>query len=231
MKKQLLIGAIVLGLSGSTFADTLANWTFETSVPATAGPHAAEAGINAASSFASGVHASGSTVYSNPAGNGSAESFSSTHWAIGDYYQFTTSTTGFGNLSFSWHQSRSATGPATFDLAWSIDGSSFTTLVDNYVVPEATWSSGSTHAGSIFGAISAPAGLANQPLVYFRLIADSAASSTAGTNRVDNIVISATAVPLPLAVWGGLGLLVMAGAHSSRLRRRSTSPYGLLPAE
>ena len=41
-----------------------------------AGPYSAEEGVVGADSFASGHHASEGTDYTNPSGNGSAESFS-----------------------------------------------------------------------------------------------------------------------------------------------------------
>jgi len=75
--KKLLIPAlstlVFLAAAQATRADIIATWTFETSVPTTAGPFSPEVG----SGSALGYHASGSAVYSNPAGNGSLESFSS----------------------------------------------------------------------------------------------------------------------------------------------------------
>ena len=114
-----LLAAFMLSASAPVFAFPvdLAVWTFETSLPATAGPHAAEGGINAgAGSPASGFHASASVVYSNPAGNGSAESFSSTFWSVGDYWQFSTSSVGYTDIHLAWDQASSNTGPRDFVL-------------------------------------------------------------------------------------------------------------------
>ncbi len=208
--------ALAFGATAPTRADILANWTFETSVPATSGPHTAEAGVNAATSFANGFHASASVVYSNPVGNGSLESFSSNFWAIGDYYQFSTSSAGYQNISIAWHQTRSSTGPAIFDLQWSTDGSSFTTLLNDYIVPADTWSSiGLPLVTSMFGPVAGPAALDNQATIYFRLTADSAPGSTAGTNRVDNIVIAGDVIPAPAT----LAVLSLAGVIATRRRR------------
>jgi len=206
-----------VSLSSAAHADVLANWTFETSVPTTAGPHVAEGGLNAPGSVATALHASASTVYSNPVGNGSLESFSSNFWAIGDYYQFSTSTIGFQNISIAWHQTRSSTGPTTFDLAWSTDGSSFTTLLNDYTVPADTWSSmGVPLLSSMFGPVAGPAALDNQATIYFRLIADVAPGGTSGTTRVDNIVINGEAVPAPAC----LALIATAGFIGIGRRRR-----------
>src|SRR5262245_54423391 len=61
-------------------ASLIASWTFETTQPAgtaaNIGPLAAEIGTGSAT----GHHASATTVYSSPAGNGSAHSFSSNMW-------------------------------------------------------------------------------------------------------------------------------------------------------
>src|SRR5688500_4137533 len=55
-------------------AAVLAEWTFETTPPTGPGPHAANSGVFGGA--ASGLHASPATVYDNPSGNGSVESFS-----------------------------------------------------------------------------------------------------------------------------------------------------------
>ena len=52
------IGVIGLGLAGGAQADTIATWTFESTLPATAGPFAAEVGTGSAL----GSHASGAAV-------------------------------------------------------------------------------------------------------------------------------------------------------------------------
>ncbi|MCK4342661.1 MAG: hypothetical protein KAY37_13165 [Phycisphaerae bacterium] len=197
--KGLVIGLVLVtavALAPTASASDLALWTFEVSVPTTAGPHGAEGGVNAGpTSPANGWHADAGTVYSNPVGNGSSESFSSNHWAIGDYYQFETSTLGYQNISITWHQRPSGTGPHTFDLEWSTDGVVFTTLLDDYVQPDGTWSSsGDPDPDFIFGPIAGPAALDDQTTVYFRLVNQVAPGGTGGTNRVDNILITGSAL-------------------------------------
>jgi len=223
MKKSL---AIVLGCSlsfvaATAQADTLANWTFETSLPTTSGGHLAEAGLNAGTSQAYGSHASSSTVYSNPAGNGSLESFSSNFWAIGDYYRFTTNSVGFENISISFDQTSSNTGPRDFILEWGTDGVVYNTFATYQVAP-ISWSSGTGNPLSSYSFdLSSITALNDSPSVYFRLTVATDVSSngtgtiaTAGTNRVDNIVISGTAIPAP----GALALLGLAGLVSRRRR-------------
>src|SRR5438105_15687052 len=92
--------ALALVFSGAPSAQAqIAQWTFETSAPTTAGPIAPEVG----SGSASGSHA-GAAVYSSPAGNGSVHSYSANTWAVGDYWQFQTSTLGSSGISLSWDQ-------------------------------------------------------------------------------------------------------------------------------
>jgi hypothetical protein len=206
-------------------AATIAQWTFETTVPATAGPHTAEFG----SGSATGLHST-ATVYSNPAGNGSAESFSSTAWSVGDYYQFQISTLTYEGIQVAWDQASSNTGPGQFKLAYSTDGSNFTDFA-NYAVlanasPNPVWNSTTPSAlYSLSFDLSSVTALDNQVSVYFRLIDRSTVSAnggtvaSGGTNRVDNFVVTGeaiSAVPVPAAVWLLGSALVGLGAIGRR---------------
>lgn len=167
--------------------DPFTTWTFETSIPITAGPHAAELGTGSALGF----HA-GATVYSNPAGNGSAESFSSTVWALNDYYQFQTSTVGATDLGFIFDHTSSNTGPRDFEVRYSTDGTNFTP-VETYMLSNDSWSSSTTNLISRRGIDLTQLGLQGLPSVYIRLVNNSttavnlAAVAPAGTSRVDNV--------------------------------------------
>jgi hypothetical protein len=168
MKTSMAI--LVCSLVGITPAPVMgtpiAKWTFEnTPVPAGAGPYSPEAG----SGSASGFHA-GSAVYSSPAGNGSTHSFSSTVWAVGDYWQFSVSTLGFQNIALSWDQTSSSTGPRDFDLKYSIDGARFMLFASYTVRNNASPSWSSTSSSSLFSVnddLSSIAALDDAPMVYF----------------------------------------------------------------
>ncbi len=228
--QKTFIAATLAALAVASVASgaVVANWTFETSIPTTGGPHAAEAGVNAASSFATGFHTSTATVYSNPAGNGSAESFSSNNWATGDYYQFTTSTVGYQNITIQWDQTGSGTGPRDFGLFYSVDGgSSFTQLGATYAVllngaPNAAWNTGSSQAAFTFGPTAGPASLNNLGTAIFRLtqmtniaINPGQTVASGGTGRVDNVIISGDLVPTP----GAISLVGLGGLVAMRRRR------------
>jgi hypothetical protein len=208
----------VLAAAPTAMAGTITGWTFETSAPATAGPHAAEIGTGSAT----GVHA-GAATFSTPAGNGSARSFSSNVWAIGDYYQFTTSSATFSNIGISWEETRSGTGPSAFEVQYSTDGSTYTALpallVPAYTVAAVTWNSGTPDAtgnSNFVRDLSSITGLNNNATIGFRLVATGAAGGTAGTNRVDNFRVLDN-VPEPCTAM----LLGMAGFALVACSRRS----------
>ena len=199
----------------STQAQIIADWTFETSLPATAGPFSPEVGAGSATGF----HA-GAAVYSTPAGNGSSHSFSSTLWAVGDYYQFQVSTLGLSGVLVSYDQTSSNTGPGKGRLQYSTDGINFTpvgaadyTIVAN-ASPNPAWNA--TTASSLYSYtydLSAITALNNASAVYFRVVDTSTTSANggtvavAGTDRIDNFIVQ---VPEPSAlVLAGFGLLML----------------------
>jgi hypothetical protein len=225
MSKALFLAAAAAAafVASSANADIIAQWTFETSIPTTAGPHTAEGGAFAASSFASGLHADAATIYSNPVGNGSAESFSSDKWAIGDYYQFTTSTVGYDSIAIMWDQARSSTGPVTFSLFGSTDGfATSTLLLSNYTVLQSggtgapgTWSSGTYLPAYTFPPVVVGPAFDNQASVSFRMVAQTAPGGSAGTNRIDNVTVEGRFIPAPSTS----ALLGLAGLVAGRRRR------------
>lgn len=221
MKKFFLIFSALVCLAEMAPGATIARWTFETSIPAGAPGAgtwitniAAEVGNGTASGFHAGV-----ATYSNPAGNGSAESFSVTTWAVGDLFQFVTDTTGSSGIGISFDQASSSTGPGRFDLAYSTDGISFTTFASSYVVqlngaPNVAWTI-TPPPNSVYSYafdLSTVPALDNAPTAYFRLIDSSTTSSSGGTvaatgtSRIDNFEVFAP-VPEP----GTVSLLVIGG--------------------
>ncbi|MDE1192927.1 MAG: T9SS type A sorting domain-containing protein [Arachidicoccus sp.] len=174
----------------------IAEWTFETTPPTTAGPYTADSGTGSALSS----HA-GSSTYSNPAGNGSSHSLSSNGWAVGDYYQFEVSAAAVSSsdtLKFVFDQTGSGTGPAHFIIQTSIDGTNFTTLPGSgYTLIVSNWSTTTYHTGFTYAYdLSSFIG---QSALYLRLVDTSTVSisqstggtsalGSGGTNRVDNVM-------------------------------------------
>ena len=209
-------------ISSVGYADTLALWTFETSQPTTAGPFSPETG----SGSALGSHA-GAAVYSSPAGNASAHSFSANGWAVGDYWQFQTSSVGYQGISLEWDQAGSSTGPRDFQLSYSTGGG-FTNVGSVYTVLLSSWTSGGTRNSSFTYSVdlSGITALNNAASILFRLTDASTTSiggggvASAGTDRVDNFQITATqiaAAPLPTVAGGGLAAMSLLTLNRRRV--------------
>ncbi len=213
-----MAGIVFATIASSAHASSvIADWTFESSPPATYGPFAPEIG----SGSAIGKHA-GAAAYTSPAGNGSAHSFSSNTWATGDYYQFSVDTVGLSDITMTWDQTSSTTGPKDFQLQYSTNGTTFTSFASYSVLanasPNSPWSStGAQNSAYTFTEdLSSITALDNQTNVYFRLVQSDAVAAnggsigTSGTDRVDNVIVAgdaSTPVPLPATIWlfgGGL---------------------------
>lgn len=243
-----LAGTALSGVPGilsraSASVITAADFTFETSATldyngstqplsssitgATIGPLIAEVGTGSAY----GSHASASTVYSSPSGNGSTHSFSANVWAAGDMYKFLVPTTGLNNIVVSYDQISSSTGPKTFEFLASPDSaaSDFSTIGTYTLVltqvatsvggtateTESTWNPTYSGAyGQTFN-LAAFTSLNNDPNAIFEIVEDDTTTATAGTDRIDNVIVSGSTVPEPAE----LSLLTLAAA-GLLLRRR-----------
>jgi PEP-CTERM motif len=218
-------------------ADVLANWTFET--PASTNNiiglgltvSGAQSGVNAdeGTGTASSFHAQSTSIWSIPAGNGSAHSWSVNSNSPGDYLQFQVSTLGFQDIVVSYDQNGSATGPKTYSFQYSADGLSFTPVGADYALTSGiSWSSGTPNQPTQLSFdLSTVSSLNDVSAVYFRIVNDSPLAGgainggnigAAGTDRVDNFLVSATAVPEPSSVVLGL-LGGMAGLMALRRQK------------
>lgn len=231
MKKILFVVSLVIFTCFQSFGSTVALWTFETTSNSITGnttnigPIAADFG----SGSASGLHAT-NTTWSHPSGNGSPSSFSSTLWAPGDFYQFAVSTSGFTNITVSYDQVGSGTGPGRFNFQYSTDGTAFTTFGSTYSVTSSpSWSSSITGSAleSFSYDLSSITALSDFSTVFFRLTDANTTSAsggtvgTGGTDRVDNFLVSGTplTVPEPSALAFaamGLGLLGLSALRRQR---------------
>lgn len=214
MKRFVASICALAALATPAFASTIAQWTFETSAPTTAGPYAPEVGAGSTT----GGHA-GAAAYSSPVGNGSAKSYSANTWAVGDYWQFVGSSTGYTSLVLDWDQTSSNTGPRDFQLQGSVNGGAYANIGAVYVVlanatPNTPWSSGTYNAAYHYTVVLSAA-YDNAATVSFRLTdastvsANGGAVAATGTDRVDNFTISGTTpepASLALIALGGLAM-------------------------
>ena len=239
-KAALLIGAAILSVAaGSVRADVVAGWTFESSGLGSTTPNYlpgantattnfyAETGLLGGIASAYGLHV-GAATYTSPAGNGSIKSLSSSLWAQGDYYEFvvplSTLSDSFSAFSVSYDQNGSGTGPRTYFLEYSLDGSSFTKIGNDYALTASiSWNTATANqATQLTYDLSGITQLNTASTLYFRIVDDSPTIAgainggnvgTGGTDRVDNFIVNATvaAVPEPatvaLATIGGFAAL------------------------
>ena len=228
-KFSLVAVVAATAVATSASAAVVAGWTITTAFPTGAGHvptgvtytvGAANEGLQTTGSELRSVHSLAAATYTSPAGNGSQYAFSSNNWSTGDFYEARLSTLGYSDISISWDQTRSSTGPATFELVMSTDGgANFTTLLASYTVLQSggggapgTWSS--TTYNPIYSLNQAAAAADNQANVIFRF-RSLATTAAAGSSRIDNVMIYSGPVPAP----GAIALLGVAGLAGLRRRR------------
>ncbi|HLP01787.1 MAG TPA: hypothetical protein VK163_07160 [Opitutaceae bacterium] len=217
MKHALASISAFLAVAQFAGAQVLATWTFESNTPADLSNSTTISGVAAdfGAGTASGFHASAATDWTTPVGNGSANALSSNTWSVGDYYQFTVATLGYSGISVSWDQTGSNTGPASFALSYSINGTDFTNAY-SYSVTNGSWSASSAVTTTSFAFdFSGVEALNNQTAVQFRLTdlgtvaINGGTVAAGGTGRVDNFSVSAAAIPETSTyamIFGGLTL-------------------------
>ena len=213
---SLLIASAVIATASAASADVIAGWSMPTAVtPSTAATYsygAANLGALVSGSMLSGTHSSASTAWSSPAGNGSTYALSSNAWNVGDYYQISLATTGYSAVSVAWEQTRSSTGPAGFEAVLSVDGGSTFSSLGSYTVNQVSWSATVPVTTSSFGSLASAADNQASVIIRFKVVT-AGTSTTTGTNRIDNIVVSGS-IPAP----GAAALIGLAGLVSRRRR-------------
>src|SRR6185295_7792614 len=118
--------ALIFGPNASAAGILLSGWSFEgvtttntgQTPTVSVGSATADSGVLTAGSAFTAFHTNASTTWSNPAGNGSVKSLSSNNWGVGDYFQFSFSTTGYNAINITWDQTGSATGPRDFKVQY-----------------------------------------------------------------------------------------------------------------
>ena len=205
----LAIAACVGTITPANAQTNLAAWGFEPDPLATNltnstfGPFAAD---NGGTGTLTAVHSVATTVWSSPSGNGSSNALSANNWTLGDYFQFQSSSLAFSNVSLTWAQTRSGTGPTNWSLRYSTDGVSFTTFT-NYSVANTTWNATNASPASVFTvSLATVTALNNQANVYFRLVSEQTPAAT-GTARIDDVTITAIPVATGPTIYAAASLL------------------------
>ena len=207
--RSLALAAAVAAATLPAQAVTVVQWNFESATAPSASTTWSGIAASTGTGSAGGVHAA-STTWTTPAGNGSTKAMSGNTWGIGDYWQFSFSTVGYSGLTVSWDQISSGTGPTSFTLAYSTDGSTFTNFAGYTVLNTGSWSSGTASSTYSFSdSLAAVPALNNAAMVYLRLVNGSAVAA-GGTDRVDNFTVATASVPeaATSAMWAaGLAAL------------------------
>ena len=216
IKASLFAAGLASIVASAASADVIAGWSMPTAVTATTAATysygAANSGALVSGSMLSGTHSSASTAWSSPAGNGSTYALSSNAWNVGDYYQISLATTGYSSVSVAWEQTRSSTGPAGFEAVLSVDGGSTFSSLGSYTVNQVSWSATVPVTTSSFGSLASAADNQASVIIRFKVVT-AGTSTTTGTNRIDNIVVSGL-IPAP----GAVALIGLAGLVSRRRR-------------
>jgi len=216
---SLLIASAMIATASAASADVIAGWSMPTAVTATTAATysygAADLGAQVSGSMLSGTHSSASTAWSSPAGNGSTYALSSNAWNVGDYYQISLATTGYSAVSVAWEQTRSSTGPAGFEAVLSVDGGSTFSSLGSYTVNQVSWSATVPVTTSSFGSVASAADNQASVIIRFKVVT-AGTSTTTGTNRIDNISVNGTVVPVPTP--GAIALVGLAGLVARRRR-------------
>ena len=217
IKSSLFAVGLMSMVVSSASADVIAGWGMPTAVAAsttgaTYSYGAANLGALVSGSMLSGTHSNALTAWSSPAGNGTTYALSSNAWNVGDYYQISLATTGYSGVSVAWDQTRSSTGPAGFEAVLSVDGGSTFSSLGAYTVNQVSWSATVPVTTSSFGSLASAADNQASVIIRFKVVT-AGTSTTSGTNRIDNIVVSGV-IPAP----GAVALIGLAGLVSRRRR-------------
>lgn len=133
----------------------------------------------------------------------------------GRHITFNVSTLGFSNIVVSFATQGTSTGFNSNQFQYSLDGSTFVNFGSPYTPASAF---GST---PLVFSLASIAGLNNNANATFRIVFNGATSST-GTNRLDNFVVEGTApesVPEPISAV--LLLTGLSGLYGIRKRKRA----------
>ncbi len=161
-------------------------------------------------------------------------SWSANRWATGDYYQFSVNLgSGFytySDITASYDQNGSSTGPETFYFAYSTDGSTFTKFGSDYgLASGVTWSFGTPNQGTQLSFdLSSITALNTASTIYFRVVEDSPATggainggniATTGTDQINNFLVSGALLPVPEPAVLQLSAVGMAAFLAVRRRK------------
>jgi hypothetical protein len=210
-----LICAVLLFLAGSqaALADELAVWNFnDSNLNVDHGSGTATSNINVANIlFAAGT--TNNARQGDIAGQALSLQGGTSVANNGRNITFNVSTVGFSNIIVSFATQGTSTGFNSNQFQYSLDGITFTDFGPPYV-PLAAFGS----VPIVFSLVSI-AGLNDNPDAAFRIVFNGATSST-GTNRIDNFVVEGTGSEIPEPATAVLLLSGLGGLYKLKRSRK-----------
>jgi hypothetical protein len=202
----------ITAIESPVLPDVIAHWTFEDllkqatitdSTTFMTTPYTADNGIAANVNIAPISIAGGSKFTAWVGGSGGTGTWAANAdgWVLGTdtkYWFVTISTFGYENLKLSSKQRGSNTGPRDFKVQYSTDGLSWTDVPSSSITVAGNFTTG------VLDGISLPAACNNQNVLMLRWIMTSefsvtaGAISAAGTNRIDDILITGDLVAVDI---------------------------------
>lgn len=113
--------------------------------------------------------------------------------ATDTYYQFNVNLSNYGGIAISLASRRSSTGPSTYEIQYSVDGTNFAQIPGSTTSVTGT-TTYYTNTVMISSGSAADLAIRGKPSVYFRIYGYNA-TGTGGTFRIDNVTFNASTNP------------------------------------
>ena len=206
--------ALLAATAPAALADELAIWNFNDSdLTVDHGNGTLSSTLNAANIlFAAG--ATNNARLGDPAGQALSLQGGTSTANNGRNITFNVSTFGFANIVVSFATQGTSTGFNSNQFQYSLDGSTFVSFGAPFTPPSAFGSV------PIVFSLAGITGLNDNPNAAFRIVFNGATSST-GTNRLDNFVVEGTPSGVPEPASAILLLSGLGSLYGVRKRRRA----------
>ena len=223
------------GGGGGSGVVTLANWNFQSATVGTTipTPYLADAGISANINIAPFQVGSPATLgfYFNFSASGGTIATRATTWYdeledVWGYWKVSLSSAGFQNLKLSSKQYSVASGPKSFKIQYSLNGTSWTDVSGGAVTVSNNWTTG------VINNLTLPSALDNLSIIYLRWQATETNVSNFSTSAIDDIVITGEYMPTGMLIKStidGTGSLIQSstGVNATMERYIAGADWGV----
>lgn len=188
-------------LGGGVLAETVAGWDFQGATVGTITPYPYLANVGITSNLNTApfqIYAPGTLGnYANFSSSGGTIAARANNWyddieEIWGGWKVSLSTSGFQSLTISSKQYSVASGPKSFKLQYSLNGTSWTDITGGTISVATNWTTG------VVANLGLPTAINNQSTIYLRWQVTETNTSNNGTSAIDDIII--TGEPLPSGI-------------------------------